>query len=491
MSYVNPIHRGRLVLMPRVRNVFAELHFSTVPRGGVETELACCPETIRMYQVNELGAHGVSGDLFNFPYLFHKDGRPWIEANSYLLSLIKNKVFSNRPSDDIRRRASKLLDYLIFCEERELDWLDFSGKRPVLRPTYKYFSHLLSSARRSKAVVNQYTGVVYNFYKFVSSSWHSIDMDRVDTTKQTAFLVSGVHGTKLVSAVKRSQTKPIAPKSSVPIGFVREDGEDLRPLANVELASLLNILKDKKWSPMERLLMLTSLMTGARKQTVLTIRIKHLKNFTEENLQADGTYLLHAGPGTGIDTKNNTKQRLYFPKQLADELRVLSASNLMVKRRVKFNEQMERHFPESHMREEDLYLFLSDQGGCYYMAKDDPRYPVVKSRPAGQVVDTVKRKLMCVAGVELPNDFSYHWLRATYAFQLYQLLQPLLATGQILPGEEITFIQHRMHHKRRETTESYLKLFKMHSQKLMAQEMYEEQLFKFQGYDDLKLGLFE
>ena len=162
MSYVNPIHRGRLVLMPRVRNVFAELHFSTVPRGGVETELACCPETIRMYQVNELGAHGVSGDLFNFPYLFHKDGRPWIEANSYLLSLIKNKVVSNRPSDDIRRRASKLLDYLIFCEERELDWLDFSGKRPVLRPTYKYFSHLLSSARRSKAVVNQYTGVVYN-----------------------------------------------------------------------------------------------------------------------------------------------------------------------------------------------------------------------------------------------------------------------------------------------------------------------------------------
>lgn len=491
MSYVNPVHRGRLVLIPRVRNAFAELHFSTVPRGGVETELGCCPETIRMYQVNELGANDTSGDLFNFPYLFHKDGRPWIEANSYLLSLVKNKVISDRPSDDIRRRASKLLDFLLFCEECELDWLDFSGRRPALRPTYRYFSHLLSSARRSKAVVNQYTGAVYNFYKFVSSNWHSIDMDRVDTTKQIDFLVLGAHGTKLVSAVKRSQTKPTAPRSSVPIGFVREDGEDLRPLANVELASLLNMLKDKKWSPLERLLILTSLMTGARKQTVLTIRLKHLKNFTEENLQADGSYVLHAGPGTGIDTKNNTSQRLYVPKQLADELKVLSASALMVRRRVKFNEQMQRDFPESHMKEEDLYIFLSDQGGCYYMAKDDPRYPVVKSRAAGQVVDTVKRKLMSETGGKLPNDFSYHWLRATYAFQLYQRLLPLLASGQILPGEEITFIQHRMHHKRRETTENYLKLFKMHSQKLMAQEMYEGQLFKFQGYDDLKLDLSE
>lgn len=491
MSYVNPVHRGRLVIIPRVRNAFAELHFSKVPRGGVETEIACCPETIRMYQVNELGAQETGGDLFNFPYLFHKDGTPWIEANSYLLSLVKNKVTTERPSDDLRRRASKLLDFLLFCEMYELDWLDFSGKRPALRPTYRYFSHLLSTTRRSKAVVNQYTGELYKFYKFVSLNWHSIDMNRVDTTKQVDFLVSGPYGTKLVSAVKRSQTKSTAPRSAVPIGFVREDGEDLRPLANVELASLLSMLTDKKWSPLERLIIRTSLMTGARKQTVLTMRIKHLKNFTEENLQADGSYVLHAGPGTGIDTKNNTRQRLYVPKQVADDLNVLSASAFMVKRRAKFIEQMERDFPESHIQEEDLYIFLSDQGGCYYMAKDDPRYPVVKSRPSGQVVDTIKRKLLIMAAGKLPNDFSYHWLRATYAFQLYQRMQPLLASGQILPGEEITFIQHRMHHRRRETTENYLKLFKMHSQKLMAQELYEEHLFKFQGYDDLMLDLSE
>ena len=58
--------------------------------------------------------------------------------------------------------ASKLLDYL-FCEDNNLDWLDFSGARPSLRPTYKYFYHLIKEGRRSNQVINQYTAAVYHF----------------------------------------------------------------------------------------------------------------------------------------------------------------------------------------------------------------------------------------------------------------------------------------------------------------------------------------
>jgi hypothetical protein len=74
-------------------------------------------------------------------------------------------------------------------------------------------------------------------------------------------------------------------------------------------------------------------MTGARKQTVLTMRLKHLKAFQPDRLLRDGSYKLHAGPGTGIDTKNDKEQTLYFPRQLAEELITLANSSMMKIRR--------------------------------------------------------------------------------------------------------------------------------------------------------------
>lgn len=488
MSYVNSRHHGRLVLMAHLPSAFAELHIHQRPRGAIETVLERAEPPKALYQVNELGAQEGEGDLFNFPFLFHRDGKPWFEANSYLLNFVRHKPLAGRPTDDIRRRASKLLDYLIFCENKGLDWLDFSGRRPALRPTYKYFAHLISDGKRNAAVINQYTGVVYGFYKFVTANWHDIDIERIDTVKQVKFMLKGSFGNRVVTAEKRSQTKATPASSPVPVGFVREDGEDLRPLANAELGELLDMLKGKDWSAQERLILLTALMTGARKQTVLTMRLKHLKLFEEDALQRDGTYLLHAGPGTGLDTKRDRSQRLYVPKQLADELKVLANSPMAIKRREKLRSHFEKEHPDlSPLAEDDMYVFLSDQGGCYYMAKDDPRYPVVKSRPTGQVTETMKRKLLTKTSDKFPENFTYHWLRATYAFQLYQHLLPLLESGYMRPGEEISFIQHRLHHKNRETTEHYLKLFKMHSDKLAAQELYEEKLFQFGNYDDLRL----
>lgn len=486
MSYSNPRHEGRLLLIPHLRDAFARLHVSEAPRGSIESALEGA-ESNQLYKVDEIGASNGSGDLYYYPFLFHKSGEPWFEANSYLRGLVEDKSLTNRPTDEVRRRASKLLDYLIFCENEGLDWLDFSGRRPALRPTYKYFSNLINNGKRSAAVINQYTGVVYDFYKFVSANWHDIDIRRVDTVKEVKFLLKSSYGAvKVVAAEKRSQTKPKAPSSSVSIGYVREDGEDLRPLSNNELAEFMGMLKGKEWSALERLILLTALMTGARKQTVLTMRLKNLKNFTSYKLQGDGTYLVHAGPGTGMDTKKDRSQRLHVPKQLAEELLVLANSPMMKRRRVKLREQLAKKYPGLSMSEDDMYVFLSDQGGCYYMAKDDPRYPVVKSRPTGQVTDTIKRKLLQKTSDKFPKDYSYHWLRATFAFQLYQRLKELIKAGVMQPGDDIDFIRERMHHASREMTEHYLQLFKMLPQKMVVQEFYEAML-NFGCYDDLKL----
>lgn len=57
------------------------------------------------------------------------------------------------------------------------------------------------------------------------------------------------------------------------------------------------------------------------------------------------------------------------------------------------------------------------------------------------MTETIKRKLQSTASSQFPKDFTYHWLRATFAYQLYQRLQPLVQEGVLKLGEDIDFIQ--------------------------------------------------
>ncbi|MGY3305061.1 integrase [Pseudomonas sp. PvR086] len=484
MSYTNPLHESRLTLISNVRNGFASLYVHE--RQGAARLVLEGAKSELVYQGEEIGEEDGHG-LYHVPFLFHANGDPWQEANAYLFAILRDGSPLHRRTDDVRRRASKLLDYMVFCERNGLDWLDFSGARPSLRPTYKYFYHLINHKSRSDPVINQFTSVVYHFYKYVSECWYDLDMGRVDTVTQVRFFMSSTKGARVIDVGRRSQTRRVPGSSTVQIGFVRDDGEDLRPLSNTELNVLLGTINQKQgWTSVERLILLVSLMTGARKQTVLTMRIRHLKSFQEANLLPEGAYKLHAGPGTGIDTKNDKSQVLYVPKQLAEELLTLARSPMMTRRRAKLRAHLDIDFPLFSISEDDMYLFLSDQGNCYYMAKDDPRYSVVKSPQTGQVTETIKRKLIRNTSGKFSGDFSYHWLRATYAYQLYQRLQVLVSEGLMRVGEDIDFIQGRMHHDSRETTENYLKLFRMTQEKVVAQEIWEGKLFNG-GYDVLKV----
>lgn len=52
-----------------------------------------------------------------------------------------------------------------------------------------------------------------------------------------------------------------------------------------------------------------------------------------------------------------------------------------------------------------MYLFLSDQGNCYYMASNDPRYAIVRSPQTGQVTETIKRKLQSTASANFQRFY--------------------------------------------------------------------------------------
>lgn len=488
-AFENPAHEGRLVIIPQVADAFADLHFNQEPRGAYPAYIQTSGGEQKCFKVNELG-DAVTRSVFNLPFLFHRNGEPWLEANSFIMSLVKDKHARSRPTDGARRQASRLLDYLIFCESNNIDWLDFSAKRLPQRPTYKYHRYLMDMPGRGSQVANQYTGTVYRFYEFVARYWHPIDIDRVDSVKEIKLFIDSSYGlTKQITVQKRSQTQSYSRVKTIPLGYVDDEGECLRPLTNLELGELLEAVNSDTWSAQERLIMLFATMTGARKQTVLTVRLRHVQSLMNGQLQSDGTYILKVGPGTGIDTKNDKEQTLYVPKQLALDLLTYVESPYAKKRRHGFQARYIAEYGEfPRIPEEDMYVFVSEQCGCYYMAKTDPRYSYVKTRALGAVTNTLKSKLWKSVSEEFPKGFTYHWLRATYAYQLYQKLVPALKDGTLQPGDEISIIQSRLHHEKRETTENYLKLFTMIPEKVRAQESYEEALFEFSSYSNLISG---
>lgn len=474
MAYQNPRFAGRLLNINTAENLSGTLGTSQ-KRGTLEVLLECAEPAQKLYLTPDVVGTGIDGNFFNVPFLLNSDGTPWFEANSFLVDQIFNKHVLNRPTDDTHRRATRLLDYKIFTEESGIDWLDFSGRRLTARPTYRYFKYLIEVRGLRPQVVNQYTSDVYQLYQFVSRIWHDIPMDRVDSVKTIKVYFQTHTGARSIERLKRSQTQSVPSTPKEQIGFVRDEGEVLRPLKSSEYAELKSIISSSKWGPIERLIMNFSIMTGARKQTVLTLRVKHIDRLVKAGPSNGRSFLLHAGQGTQIDTKNHKRQTLHIPAQLVQELHTYTHSPQAKERRRKFQKQYEKNYPGlEKIADEDVYVFLSDQGNCYFMAKDDPRYPTIKSPPRGQVVDTLKRKILKMASEHFPKDFYYHWLRATFASLLWKSLLPQIEKGNLTESDAISIIQSRLHHKSRETTENYLKLFKNMDDKLIAQQLFEE-----------------
>ncbi|WP_394140125.1 hypothetical protein [Vibrio chagasii] len=193
---------------------------------------------------------------------------------------------------------------------------------------------------------------------------------------------------------------------------------------------------------------------------------------------------MNVGPGTNIDTKNDTLLTLYFPKTLVESLYTYAKSETANKRRRKFKENFTKTYPNLEVMDEDnIYLFLSDQGNCYYMAKDDPRYKYIKSTPKGQVSKNFQNKIQRLTPNTFPADFTFHWLRATFGYLLYVAIKKkiklltdngVLHENEVTDSDIITIIQNRMGHRDRTTTESYLKLFKNVDVRLKIQEIFED-----------------
>ena len=500
--------KERLITLSKLDYTAAEL--TTMPGSSdypIRVHLEKSKKDEAYFIAKEYSLTLLDDSVYHLPFIFNEDGSPWYEANLFYYRQSIDAEIGYSTTDELRRKASYLYDFKVFCEDytvkasdkdgnevevnSPIDYLDFSASRPGNRPTYIYYLSLLYNDNVSAKNLNTRTLAVYDFYKFLAKlPGYSIDLTRVEKTKEAYIRFSNGYGKRVEI---RSQTvNATAQSKPVELGYVRDQGEDLRPLTNDQRNELIDIL-GKKFSVDERLIHLIALNTGARKQSIFTMRMKHIRMLTGTKLAEDGitskpratvakdgTLMLKAGPRTGIDTKFNKPQTLYFPKKLIVQLDTYANSKEAKKRRELFKLQ------HDVLTDDEMYVFLSGNGNCHYMAKNAPRYRKVKSRPNGEHTNYLKEKLLKYVSDTFPKSFTLHWQRATFAFGLYQYLAPLvvndmkveLEVGQLRPGEEIRRIQQRMHHTDRETTENYLKLFTNFDDQISAQEDYEDRLFE-------------
>jgi integrase len=212
---------------------------------------------------------------------------------------------------------------------------------------------------------------------------------------------------------------------------------------------------------------LIALTTGARIQTVFTLRQKHF----EKILHPDETEVkIKIGLGTDCDTKFNKIHTLIVPAWVYNKVKVYLNSP-----RYKTRLDVAKHIFEGESKQ---YVFLTNRGIPFYSSKFDPYRDQYKEPPSGNTVRqfifrSIKKEFNKQG---LKTDFSFHDLRATYGMNLLDKLMILVDKGELKLSHALIHIKERMGHNSLSTTEKYLNFREKHKIKEQAQDAYERQL---------------
>lgn len=222
-----------------------------------------------------------------------------------------------------------------------------------------------------------------------------------------------------------------------------------------------------------------ALFTGARAQTVGTIRIQSLYGI----LDSYGYLRLPIGAGTLIDTKRGKPMTLLVPGWLVKDMLIYSQSAESIKRRG-------RSF---YGDTEENYLFLSKNGIPYYTSKKeliDRRVPnitwntelsdrakLISVQDGAALRQHIHEILLPRIRLNTPEfqDFTFHDLRASFGMNLLESQLQQLGAKSITSA--IDYVQQRMGHSDKSTTMQYLNYKSRLDWKSQIQNEFEEQLF--------------
>jgi len=391
------------------------------------------------------------GSKFNlYPVVLDKHGAPWAEANIYLLSRIES---STSPSmSTYASIADSLAAFRRFLDETEIDWTEFPSHK-LKRPTYRYHSYLkleIASGQLKASTAKRRMSAVISFYSWLKHEGTLIPAHLPWKESDRYIQLTDMHGFKFSKHVTSTDVSIKTNRSQDPYDKRIDDGGKLKPLTTQEQEWLIDALISLGNTEM-LLIHLLGLLTGARIQTILTMKIKHIS--AEFNKTGD-EIRIPAGPGTGIDTKNNKKIVIHIPIWFYQKLKIYIKSDRAKIRRDRS--------PISDI--ENQYLFLSVRGAPLYQSKSDSnkfsKSNTIRHAKMGQGVRQFITDRVIPLIRTKNNDphfhYQFHDIRASYGMNLTDHQLERVNIGEISLHQAREFVKSRMSHESSATTDRYL-----------------------------------
>lgn len=385
-----------------------------------------------------------------FPLVLESSGQPWAEACLYLLSGVEGS-----PNREMRTYEGKALDlaaYRRFIEESNIDWTEFP-KHKLFKPTYRYRAHLNSLLRAgalSAKTLNRRMSSVVSFYRWLVAEGLFVPANSPWKERDVYITSKDTFGFQRTKTVKSTDLAIPVPEQQDTFDERIHDGGKLRPLPAEEQEWLLKALLTAGNIELT-LIHLMGLLTGARLQTVCTMKVRHTHLEVPDG--PNGEVRLPVGPGTGVDTKRDKLLVLHIPGWFYQALQTYANSERARRRRSKNGNADSGH-----------YLFLTRQGTPYYADKQDRQTfdPENKRRYDldGGAVGTfirnvirpfVERNFGCKK-----FDFNFHDTRATFGMNLTDFLLERVQVGEMTLSEMREFVKTRMGHDSAAMTDRYL-----------------------------------
>jgi len=417
-------------------------------------------------------------DHYNhFPMILNLDGSLWEQANLFLLDSLKSlKRVSPKTLE------SKSVDLVMFrrwLDTEEVDYL-VVPKRIMARPTYRfcaYLHELIRNGQIKSSTAKRRMGTVQTFYRWLKSCG-GVSFEYPLWREKEIFISFKDH--KGFSQSKKQISTDLSFKqinNNSDFGEYIQDGGKLRPLSTDEQYQLVEALRNIANSEMTLSFML-ALTTGARLQTVFTLRYCHFEAKIPDSLE---NVRINTGNGTLIDTKYGKNIVLHIPAWLYRRIQLyLGSSRAMTRKKIsKLVYEFDNH----------QYAFLTKSGRSYYMANTDPFLSLYRHPPRGISVNAFIRQQLLPELISQGHIFSirFHDLRATFGMNLLEdkikstshnsIMGRELLSGDTLWSALMT-VQKRLGHSSITTTERYLTFRKDFSIALTVQSEFEKHLMQ-------------
>ncbi|WP_406732615.1 hypothetical protein RJD39_14835 [Vibrio scophthalmi] len=389
------------------------------------------------------------GFVKDFPIIYQGDQNPWDLGNSYLIYRYHSAASSHDfPSiASIERIAIHLLAFRRWIEHTASEDTKKNEKRTegnqilpmheLLLPddksrrvTYRYQRYLKKSLNKeiSRSNAKQRINAVVGFYRWIK-------INNVGHLQNSAFqeqdhsiqISNNIGLNRIISVVSTDLSKDFLGRDSNPPEGIM-DGRVLHPISITDQKRLHSLLEmESLIHPQFVLMTKFALFTGARVQTVGTLRIKEIRDLEAvAKSNPNKNVGLPIGFGTRIDMKygqkNQNRMLLTIPSNVVLDLINFINSEYSINRRLQ---------PESYYGDtDDNYIFLANNGAPYITSKREilDRKNKIHSQRVS-VIERVDFKVRKAEGIKnwisnvnklLLNKhpdfqrFAFHDLRATY-----------------------------------------------------------------------------